>query len=133
MATIYPATPKIKAGLKRAVAQGVKLGRPRIDSATERKVRKQLAKGIGLGASASLVLGPMAFVTRKLTTRTHFVYRIDIWTDDGKHILEHLVGAEKLIVARAAYQAACVRWPNARITLRQGGRVVEDNRRRTKA
>jgi DNA invertase Pin-like site-specific DNA recombinase len=37
---------RIKAGLKRAVAQGVKLGRPKIDSATERKVRKQLAKGV---------------------------------------------------------------------------------------
>jgi DNA invertase Pin-like site-specific DNA recombinase len=30
---------RIKAGLKRAVAQGVKLGRPKIDSAIERKVR----------------------------------------------------------------------------------------------
>jgi hypothetical protein len=38
---------RIKACLKRAVAQGVKLGRPKIDSAT-RKVRKQLAKGIGI-------------------------------------------------------------------------------------
>ena len=38
---------RIKAGLKRAVAQGVKLGRPKIDSTTERKVRKQLAKGVG--------------------------------------------------------------------------------------
>jgi DNA invertase Pin-like site-specific DNA recombinase len=36
---------RIKAGLKRAVAQGVKLGRPKIDSTTERRVRKQLAKG----------------------------------------------------------------------------------------
>jgi len=34
--------------LKRAVAQGVKLGRPKIDKAIERKVRKQLAKGIGI-------------------------------------------------------------------------------------
>jgi DNA invertase Pin-like site-specific DNA recombinase len=33
---------RIKAGLKRAVAQGVKLGRPKIDSATERKVGRQL-------------------------------------------------------------------------------------------
>ena len=39
---------RIKAGLKRAVAQGVKLGRPKIDGATERKVRRQLAKGIGI-------------------------------------------------------------------------------------
>jgi DNA invertase Pin-like site-specific DNA recombinase len=35
-------------GLKRAVAQGVKLGRPKIDGATERKMRKQLAKGMGI-------------------------------------------------------------------------------------
>ena len=38
---------RVKAGLKRAVAQ-VKPGRPKIDSATERKVRKQLAKGMGI-------------------------------------------------------------------------------------
>ena len=49
---------RVKAGLKRAVAQGVKLGRPKIDSATERKVRKQLAKGIGiLKVAKSLGLG----------------------------------------------------------------------------
>jgi len=36
----------------------VKLGRPKIDSETERKVRKQLAKGIGiLKVAKSLGLG----------------------------------------------------------------------------
>ena len=44
---------RIKAGLKRAIAQGVKLGRPKIDSATERKVRNQLAKGVGILKVAS--------------------------------------------------------------------------------
>ena len=39
---------RVKAGLKRAVAQGVRLGRPKIDSATERKVRRQLAKGVDI-------------------------------------------------------------------------------------
>ena len=39
---------RIKAGLKRAVAQGVKLGRPKIDRVTERKVRRLLAKGVGI-------------------------------------------------------------------------------------
>src|SRR5262245_20441922 len=39
---------RINAGLKRAVTQGVKLGRPRIDGTTERKVQKQLAKGVGI-------------------------------------------------------------------------------------
>ena len=49
---------QIKAGLKRAVAQGVKLGRPKIDSTTERKVRKQLAKGMGiLRVAKSLGIG----------------------------------------------------------------------------
>src|SRR6516225_10500052 len=49
---------RIKAGLKRAVAQGVKLGRPKIDSATERKVRKQLAMGVGiLKVAKSLGIG----------------------------------------------------------------------------
>src|SRR5215813_12429974 len=49
---------RIKAGLKRAVAQGVKLGRPKIDGATERKVRRQLAKGVGiLKVAKSLGIG----------------------------------------------------------------------------
>ena len=49
---------RIKAGLKRAVAQGVKLGRPKIDSATEWNVRRQLAKGVGiLKVARSLGIG----------------------------------------------------------------------------
>ena len=46
---------RVKAGLKRAVAQGVRLGRPKIDSATERKVRRQLAKGTGILKTAKLL------------------------------------------------------------------------------
>lgn len=46
---------RIRAGLKRAVAQGVKLGRPKLDSTTERKVRKQLAKGVGILKVARLL------------------------------------------------------------------------------
>ena len=62
------------------------------------------------------------------TTRTYFSYRIDVWTTDGESIVEHLAGLENLIVARAAYRAACKRWPKAVITLRQGARVVEGSR-----
>ena len=75
-------------------------------------------------------LRPVPLTDDKPNTRTHFVYRIDIWTDDGKNIVEHLAGLENLIVARAAYRAACDRWPHARITLRQGSRVVEYSLRR---
>ena len=49
---------RIKAGLKRAIAQGMTLGRPKIDSATERKVRQRLAKGVGiLKVAKSLGIG----------------------------------------------------------------------------
>jgi hypothetical protein len=72
---------------------------------------------------------PVPVTDDKPTTRTHFVYRIDIWSKDGNYIVEHLAGLENLIVARGAYRAACERWPNARITLRRGDRIVEDSRR----
>ena len=49
---------RIKAGLKRAVAQGVKLGRPKIDRVTERTVRRLFAKGVGiLKVARSLGIG----------------------------------------------------------------------------
>ena len=63
------------------------------------------------------------------TTRTHFAFRIDLWTDDGENLVEHLAGAEDFKLAMATYQAACERWPKAAITLRQGARVIEDSRR----
>ena len=64
-----------------------------------------------------------------MTTRTHFAFRIDLWTDDGENIIEHLAGAEDFNLAMATYRAACERWPKAAITLRQGARVIEDSRR----
>jgi DNA invertase Pin-like site-specific DNA recombinase len=39
---------RVKLGLKRAVAEGKKLGRPAIDSGLEQKVRRELAKGSGI-------------------------------------------------------------------------------------
>ena len=60
--------------------------------------------------------------------RTHFLYRIDMWTIDGEHVIEHLAGIEDAQLAMATYQAACKRWPGTVITLRQGAKVIEDNR-----
>ena len=60
--------------------------------------------------------------------RTNVAYRIDMWTDDGENILEHLYGMQDFLLAILAYRAACERWPNAAITLRQGARVIEDSR-----
>ena len=44
----------------------------------------------------------------------------------GNGILEHVAGADDFEVAEATYRAAIARWPAARITLRQGIRVVHD-------
>ena len=60
--------------------------------------------------------------------RTQFLYRIDMWTIDGEHVIEHLAGIEDLQLAMATYRAAVKRWPGTAITLRQGARVIEDNR-----
>jgi DNA invertase Pin-like site-specific DNA recombinase len=39
---------RVKAGLKRALEQGTRLGRPKVDIALERKAQKQLQKGVGI-------------------------------------------------------------------------------------
>jgi hypothetical protein len=57
------------------------------------------------------------------------LYRIDMWTIDGEHVIEHLAGIEDLQLAMTTYRAACQRWPETVITLRQGAQVIEDNRR----
>ena len=64
-----------------------------------------------------------------MKNRTLFAHCIDMWTDDGKNIIEHLAGVEDFTVALATYHAARERWPEAVISLRQGTRVIEDSRR----
>jgi hypothetical protein len=64
-----------------------------------------------------------------MKTKTHFTFRIDIWDDSGNSIVEHVAAVEDFEVLEATYRAAVARWPAARITLRQGARVIEDSRR----
>jgi hypothetical protein len=62
-----------------------------------------------------------------LTIISHvFAFRVDIWDAIGNSIVEHVAGVDDVEVAEAAYGAAVARWPAARITLRQGIRVVRD-------
>lgn len=39
---------RVRAGLRRAVAQGARLGRPKVSGEVERKVQKLLRKGLGI-------------------------------------------------------------------------------------
>ena len=60
-------------------------------------------------------------------TRTHFVYRIDLWDSNGDNIVEHLAGVEDFQIAMDTYRSAVRRWPGGVITLRQGGGVIKDS------
>jgi hypothetical protein len=53
----------------------------------------------------------------------------DTWTPDGESIVGQVALVEDYKVALATFRAACERWPNTPITLRQGARVIEDSRR----
>jgi hypothetical protein len=64
-----------------------------------------------------------------MKTKTHFAFRIDIWDDACASIVEHVAGVDDFEVAEATYRAAVARWPTARITLRQGARVVHESGR----
>jgi hypothetical protein len=64
-----------------------------------------------------------------MKTKTHFTFRVDIWDHSGDSIVEHVAGVDDFEVAEATYRAALARWPAARITLRQGARVIEDSQR----
>jgi hypothetical protein len=66
-----------------------------------------------------------------MKTKTHFAFRIDVWDDTGDRIVEHVAGIDDFEVAEATYRAAVARWPAARITLRQGARVVHENQSKT--
>jgi DNA invertase Pin-like site-specific DNA recombinase len=46
---------RVKAGLKRAKAEGTKLGRPRISADVENRIREQLVLGLGIHRVAKLV------------------------------------------------------------------------------
>jgi len=64
-----------------------------------------------------------------MKTKTRFAFRVDIWDDTGDSIVEHVAGIDDFEVAEATYWAAVACWPAARITLRQGIRVVGRTRR----
>jgi len=59
-----------------------------------------------------------------MKTKICFTFRVDIWDHTGNSIVEHVAGVNDFEVAVATYRAAVARWPAARITLRQGARVV---------
>jgi hypothetical protein len=60
-------------------------------------------------------------------TPTEFQFRIDICDDTGNEIVEHLAAGKDFDLAEASYRLAIRSRPYARITLRQGERVLRDS------
>jgi hypothetical protein len=61
-----------------------------------------------------------------MKSKTHSAVGVDIWDDIGNSIVERVAGVDDFEVAEATYRAAAARWPKARISLRQGIRVLHD-------
>jgi hypothetical protein len=59
-----------------------------------------------------------------MKTNTYSAFRVDVWDSAANSIVEQIAGIDDFEVAEATYRAAVARWPAARITLRQGARVV---------
>src|SRR5262245_53703208 len=68
--------------------------------------------------------GPVQSDLAPMQTKTYFAFRVDVWDSAANSIVEHVAGIDDFEVAVATYRAAVARWPAARITLRQGARVV---------
>jgi hypothetical protein len=56
----------------------------------------------------------------------HHAHSIDRSDDaTGANLYEHLAGVNDLLFARACFAAAVERWPGAKLTLRNGARIIE--------
>jgi len=53
-------------------------------------------------------------------TRTHFRFRIDVWTANSESIVGHVAGIEDYELVLGTFRLACERWPRV---LRHGARV----------
>jgi hypothetical protein len=92
-----------------------------------------MRQGISITVDAAARARLAAIVADRNRPQKHvWRARIILLTADGVGT-SGIERMENLIVARAAYRAACERWPSASIALRQGARVVEDSQRRMKA
>jgi hypothetical protein len=60
--------------------------------------------------------------------RTHFKHNVFMLNEVGE-LLEHLGGTEDYLLAAELYEVALRRWPEARIQMREGARIVYDNKR----
>jgi hypothetical protein len=61
-----------------------------------------------------------------MATDEDLPFKVEEWDRDGNRIERVIARAANLVVGRGAYEAACRQYPKARLTLRQGIRVIEE-------
>jgi hypothetical protein len=64
-----------------------------------------------------------------MATEDELPFKVEQWDRDGNFVERVIARADNLIVGRRAYEAACRQYPEARLTLRQGIRVIEETER----
>ena len=64
--------------------------------------------------------------TSPMATDEDLPFKVEEWHRDGNRIERVIARAANLVVGRRAYEAACRQYPKARLTLRQGIRVIEE-------
>jgi len=55
-------------------------------------------------------------------------FTVDEWDHKGENLIEVLVRAENLLIARAAFEAACRARPHSFLTLRNKTQVIDTRR-----
>jgi hypothetical protein len=82
---------------------------------------------IGAGTAIEVVYRPQSEASETAVRAPRYLGVSWGYIDPGVSIVEHVAGVDDFEVAEATYRAAILRWPAARITLRQGARLIEDN------
>ena len=98
---------------------------PTIPVARRAEVGKGYATQQHDGSINSAGRGPVQSDLAPMTTKTYFAFRVDVWDSAANSVVEQIAVVDDFEVAEATFRAAVARWPAARITLRQGIRVLE--------
>ena len=60
----------------------------------------------------------------------NLLFAVELWTEDDQNVDEVLARSSKIVIARAALDAAIADYPGRILTLRQGCRLIDGTARR---
>jgi hypothetical protein len=93
-----------------------------LDLIARMEARKQ--KGFGISPeTAPLVIDALRLYAR-MKTGQPAKYKVEKWDLQGAHVEEIVATASLVMIGHSAFHAAVEQYPRARVTLRQGARVI---------